>query len=66
MILEPLMNDPDPAVRYLAAHNLLAVRPERARAVVEAVVADWSGAADITIYARDTIENLDSGFYKPT
>jgi hypothetical protein len=64
LTLARLLSHADPAVRYEAARNLLAVDPHRARAVTEEVHAQGpsaiAGAAGMTLYY------LDAGIVTPT
>jgi len=61
--LLPLLDDKDRFVRYYSAKKLLGIVPDRARAVIE-----WNHKYRFDAIAGDagmTLENLDSGFYKP-
>ena len=62
--LLPLLGHENAQVRFNAAHDLLAIEPERARAALE-WVAKWAplpqrGSAGMSLH------RLDSGEYKPT
>jgi len=61
--LLPLLDDGDRFVRYYAAKKLLGVVPDRARPVIEWTHKYWFDA--IAGDAGMTLDNLDSGFYKP-
>jgi hypothetical protein len=63
MKLLPLLDDRDRFVRYYAAYHLLGLVPERARAIIE-----WNakfGFDALAGQAGMTLQNLDTGFYKP-
>jgi hypothetical protein len=63
MKLVRLLDDRDRFVRYYAAYHLLALVPERARAIIE-----WNAKFGFDALAGDagmTLRNLDTGFYKP-
>jgi hypothetical protein len=59
-----LYEHPLPKVRLMAAHMTLALAYPSARAVIQNIVdkKEWPFAGD----AGMTLDNLDSGFYKPT
>ncbi len=59
-----LYEHPLPKVRLMAAHMTLALAYPAARAVIQNIVdrKEWPFAGD----AGMTLDNLDSGFYKPT
>lgn len=61
--LVPLLDHPDRFVRYYAAKNLLAVAPERARAIIEWNHKYWFDA--LAFDAGMTLHNLDTGLFKP-
>ena len=63
LMLAPLLDDEDRFVRYYAAQYLLGLIPDRARKVVE-----WNAKYGFDAIAGDagmTLDDLDSGFYKP-
>ncbi len=62
--LLPLLSHENAQVRFNAAHDLLAIEPERARAALE-WVAKW-GPGPQRGSAGMSLHRLDSGQYKPT
>ncbi|MGD9614246.1 MAG: DUF2019 domain-containing protein [Alphaproteobacteria bacterium] len=63
LLLAPLLDYQNRFVRYYAAQYLLGLVPDRARAVIE-----WNAKYGFDAIAGDagmTLDNLDSGFYKP-
>lgn len=59
-----LLDDPNPWVRYKAAHECLAIAHERAMLVICAIAA--SHLMPVAGYAGMTLERLQSGEFKPT
>ena len=62
--LAPLMESMDPGVRYYAAHDLLALLPERSKAAIASVGNVWQFGVSFT--ARMTLANLEDGVFTPT
>ena len=63
LLLVPLLDHQNRFVRYYAAQYLLGLVPNRARAILE-----WNAKFKFDAIAGDagmTLDNLDSGFYKP-
>jgi len=58
-----LLDDPNPWVRYKAAHECLAIARERAMVVLRAIAA--SHLMPVAGHAGMTLENLESGQFKP-
>lgn len=60
--LMPLLDDKDPYVRYYAAHELLALAPQRSRSIIEESA---RGHDAIAGDAKGLIRDLDNSQYKP-